>query len=129
MPTPPRDSLPWSYEWDRVLGRSVTGAAWVLGLSVVAGLVAFLWYRTTVEPTPGFPVQYAPPPGLGPVQTEYIRTESVPKNGLTATLFYLAERGWSNSSRSATSSGTSAASRPAGRGPTSTRSASPSDRR
>ena len=38
-------------------------------------------------------MQYAPPPGLGPVQTEYIRTESVPKNGLTATLFYLAERG------------------------------------
>ena len=38
-------------------------------------------------------MQYAPPPGLGPVQTEYIRTESVPKNGLTATLFYLADRG------------------------------------
>ena len=34
----------------------------------------------------------APPPGFGPVQLEYIRTESVPKNGLTATLFYLAER-------------------------------------
>ena len=26
------------------------------------------------------------------MQTDYIRTESVPKNGLTATLFYLAER-------------------------------------
>ena len=26
------------------------------------------------------------------MQTEYIRTESVPKNALTATLFYLAER-------------------------------------
>ena len=93
VPTPPRISLPWSYGWDRILGQSVTGAAWVLGLSVVAGLVGFLWYRTTVEPPPGFPVQYAPPPGLGPVQTEYIRTESVPRNGLTATLFYLAERG------------------------------------
>ena len=26
------------------------------------------------------------------MQTEYIRTEAVPKNALTATLFYLAER-------------------------------------
>ena len=66
---------------------------WVLALTVAGALGAILWYRTTVEPSPGFPLQYAPPPGLGPVQTEYIRTESVPKNGLTATLFYLAERG------------------------------------
>ena len=93
VPTPPRISLPWPYTWDRILGQSVTGVVWVAGLTVAFGLGAFLWYRTTVEPSPGFPLQYAPPPGLGPVQTEYIRTESVPKNGLTATLFYLAERG------------------------------------
>ena len=92
MPTPPRISLPWPYTWDRVLGQSVTGVVWIAGLTVAFGLGAFLWYRTTVEPSPGFPLQYAPPPGLGPVQTEYIRTETVPKNGLTATLFYLAER-------------------------------------
>ena len=93
VPVPPRISLPWSYTWDRILGQSVAGVAWILGLSVVAGVGGYRWYRTTVEPDPGFPLQYAPPPGLGPVQTEYIRTESVPKNGLTATLFYLAERG------------------------------------
>ena len=92
VPTPPRISLPWPYTWDRVLGQSVTGVVWIAGLTVAFGLGAFLWYRTTVEPSPGFPLQYAPPPGLGPVQTEYIRTETVPKNGLTATLFYLAER-------------------------------------
>jgi uncharacterized membrane protein YgcG len=93
VPTPPQVSLPWPYTWDRILGQSVTGVAWIAGLTVLFGLGAFLWYRTTVEPPPGFPLQYAPPPGLGPVQTEYIRTESVPKNGLTATLFYLAEHG------------------------------------
>ena len=93
VPTPPQVSLPWPYTWDRILGQSVTGVLWVAGLTLAAGLVAFLWYRTTVEPSPGFPLQYAPPEGLGPVQMEYIRTESVPKNGLTATLFYLAERG------------------------------------
>ena len=92
VPTPPRDSVPWPHTWDRVLGRSVAGMGWLLGLSIVAGLGAFLWYRTTVEPEPGFPVQYAPPAGLGPVQLEYIRTEAVPKNALTATLFYLGER-------------------------------------
>ena len=92
VPTPPRISLPWPYTWDRILGQSVTGVVWIAGLTIVFGLGAYLWYRTTVEPSPGFPLQYAPPPGLGPVQTEYIRTESVPKDGLTATLFYLAER-------------------------------------
>ena len=50
-------------------------------------------YRTTVEKPPPFPLQYAPPEGIGPVQSEYIRTESVSKNALTATLFYLADRG------------------------------------
>ncbi|HEY6650478.1 MAG TPA: DUF2207 domain-containing protein, partial [Mycobacterium sp.] len=91
-PTPPQTSVPWSYKWDRILGQSVIGVVWIAGLTVAFGLGAFLWYRTTVEPSPGFPLQYAPPPGLGPVQSEYIRTESVPKDGLTATLFYLAER-------------------------------------
>jgi Predicted membrane protein (DUF2207) len=93
VPTPPQTVLPWSYTWDRILGKSLTGVAWIAGLTIAFGLGGYLWYRTTVEPSPGFPLQYAPPPGLGPVQTEYIRTEAVPKNGLTATLFYLAERG------------------------------------
>ncbi|WP_085145705.1 DUF2207 domain-containing protein [Mycolicibacterium wolinskyi] len=90
--TPPQVSLPWPHTWDRILGRSLTAVLWVAGLSVALGLLAYFWSRTTSEPTPGFPLQYGPPDGLGPVQTEYIRTESVPKNGLTATLLYLAER-------------------------------------
>lgn len=93
VPTPPRATLPWSVRWDPILGRSVPVAAWLLGLSAAAGLGALLWWRTTVEPAPGFPLQYAPPRGLGPVQCEYIRTEEVPDHGLTATMFYLADRG------------------------------------
>jgi uncharacterized membrane protein YgcG len=93
MPTPPQPKLLWPYTWDRILGQSMKALAWILGLTVVATVGGFLWYRRTVEPPPGFPLQYAPPPGLGPVQMEYIRTEAVPKNALTATLFYLAERG------------------------------------
>ena len=92
VPTPPRAELPWPYTWDRILGTSLAAVLWMAVLTAASGLAAFLWYCTTVEPSPGFPLQYAPPPGLGPVQLEYIRTKAVPKNGLTATLLYLAER-------------------------------------
>ncbi|MGD9514851.1 DUF2207 domain-containing protein, partial [Mycolicibacterium sp.] len=92
VPTPPRAEVLWPHTWDRVLGRSVDGVAWMVGLTVAFGILALLWFRSVLERSPGFPLQYAPPPGLGPVQAEYIRTESVSKHGLTATLFYLAER-------------------------------------
>ena len=90
---PPRAELPWSYKWDRILGRSVGGLIWVAVLAVAGALASLLMYRATVEKSPPFPLQYAPPEGIGPVQSEYIRTESVSKNALTATLFYLADRG------------------------------------
>lgn len=90
--TPPRDEMPWSWRFDRILGTSVAKVIGLLAASVAAGLLGYAWWRTTVESSPGFPLQYAPPDGLGPVQCEYIRTEAVPRNGLTATLFYLAER-------------------------------------
>uniref|UniRef100_UPI0013DDA59F DUF2207 domain-containing protein n=1 Tax=Mycolicibacterium stellerae TaxID=2358193 RepID=UPI0013DDA59F len=92
VPTPARDELLWPYTWDRILGSSLTETALILTLTVAFALGGFLWHRSTVETSPGFPLQYAPPPGLGPVQTEYIRTEAVPRNALPATLFYLAER-------------------------------------
>ena len=92
-PPPPRAELPWSYKWDRILGRSVGGLIWVAVLAVAGVLASMLMYRATVEKSPPFPLQYAPPEGIGPVQSEYIRTESVSKNALTATLFYLADRG------------------------------------
>ena len=92
VPTPATEKLLWPNTWDRILGQSMTDMALILSLAVAFALGGFLWYRTTVESSPGFPLQYAPPEGLGPVQTEYIRTEAVPKNALTATLFYLAER-------------------------------------
>ena len=91
--TPPRAGLPWSVRGDPVLGRSLPTTLWLLGLTLASGLGAVLLWRSTVEPAPGFPLQYAPPPGLGPVQCEYIRTEKVPDHGVTATLFSLADRG------------------------------------
>ncbi|MGE2721597.1 DUF2207 domain-containing protein, partial [Mycolicibacterium celeriflavum] len=93
VPTPPRATVPWPPRWDGVLGHSLTGALCVAALTVAAGVAGLLWYRSTLERSPGFPLQYAPPDGVGPVQAEYIRTEAVPKQALTATLFHLAERG------------------------------------
>ena len=78
-PTPPRTEPPWSYRWDRVLGRSVPRALWILGLTLATGLGSWLWWRATVETPPGFPLRYARPKGLGPVQCDYIRTEKVPR--------------------------------------------------
>lgn len=93
MPTPPRAELPWAFEFDRILGRSVSGVQWAIAWTILGAIGAILLYRSTVEKPPGFPLQYAPPEGLGPVQTEYIRTESVSDNAVTATLFHLADRG------------------------------------
>lgn len=64
----------------------------MLGLNALAALGGYVWTRSAVERPPAFPLQYAPPPGIGPVQAEYIRTEKVPRHGLTATLFHLAEQ-------------------------------------
>ena len=91
--TPPRPTVPWSQKWDAVLGSA---PVWLIaaGVTAVAGLVAaMVLMRTTAESPPGFGVHYTPPEGLGPVQNEYIRTEAVPKHGLTATVFHLAEHG------------------------------------
>ena len=42
-------------------------------LALVAGIA---WGRVGREESPGFPVMYAPPEGLGPVQTVYMASES-----------------------------------------------------
>ncbi|ORA70836.1 hypothetical protein BST26_10045, partial [Mycolicibacterium insubricum] len=93
VPTPERLVLPWGQRWDAILGTSVAGVQVVLGLTLAAAVIGVAAVRATREPAPGFPLQYAPPPGLGPVQCEYLRTESVPPGALAATLLHLAERG------------------------------------
>ncbi|HYN57070.1 MAG TPA: DUF2207 domain-containing protein [Motilibacterales bacterium] len=93
-PAPDRAGLPWSVRWDPILGRSVGAVVAVLiasGAAVVAGVV---WGRAGREDSPGFPVQYAPPNGLGPVQTVYMATESHGPAPLVATILYLADRGF-----------------------------------
>ncbi len=90
---PDRVTLPWAVQWDGVLGRWPVGAVLVLVVSAVTFLLGFRWSRRAVETKPGYPVMYAPPGGMGPVQAFYIAAERLPSNALVATLLYQAERG------------------------------------
>ncbi len=89
---PPQVTLPWSVSFDAILGRSVPMTFFIALLTVVGAIVGFLWARTAHEKPPGFPVMYAPPDGLGPVQTKYMAYEEVGSHALTATLYYLADK-------------------------------------
>lgn len=93
VPLPDRVTLPWTVRFDTVLGRSVPQVVLVAVLSMLATLLGYLWARRSREPSPGLPVLYSPPDGLGPVQTYYIVNETVGEHALVATLLYLAERG------------------------------------
>ncbi len=93
LPPPERTDLPWSVTWDKILGRSATRALAVVVLSLIAFAGGLWWARSSREPTPGLPLVYEPPQGLGPVQTVYIDTEGVGDHSLVATLLYMADRG------------------------------------
>lgn len=92
-PAPERSDLPWPVAWDPILGRSVVAVVAVLAASFLALVAGVAWARTAREEPPGFPVQYVPPDGLGPVQTVYLHTETTGPTPLVATLMNLAERG------------------------------------
>lgn len=86
-------SLPWSGRWDPVLGTSVAGLLAVLGLAAVAGLLGLRLARTAHEPTPPYPLLYAPPEGIGPAQAQYVLTERTGRTAFVATMMYAAEHG------------------------------------
>ncbi|MGZ4495124.1 MAG: DUF2207 family protein, partial [Nocardioides sp.] len=93
VPTPSRDTVPWTPRFDPVLSRSPLLAGLLLALAVVGGLLgAALGFRSR-ESSPGLPVMYAPPEGVGPVQAAYVVKERVPSSALTATLFQAAAQG------------------------------------
>ncbi|MEO6823024.1 MAG: DUF2207 domain-containing protein [Candidatus Nanopelagicales bacterium] len=92
-PAPAQVTVPWPVALDQVLGTSLPLATGVGVLALIGLLVGIGWARRTHESPPGFPVTYAPPAGLGPVQTVFIDDEQVGDHALTSTLLYQAEQG------------------------------------
>ena len=90
---PDRVTVPWTVAWDGVLGRSPVWLGILLLLAAAAFALGRWWAGRAAEPDPGHPVMYAPPEGLGPVQTCFVEREHLPGDALVATLLHQAERG------------------------------------
>jgi uncharacterized membrane protein YgcG len=94
MPTPPAgQTLPWAAAWKPVLGDSVGGLLVVLLLAVVAGGGGALLAARSFERKPAFPVQYAPPPDVGPAEAAYVMTEKVDQRAFVASMLWAAQQG------------------------------------
>ena len=94
MDTPPAgDPRPWTARYDQVFGPSVWLLPFVAVAIGLAGLVGWRAARSAHEPTPPFPLQYAPPDGVGPAQAAYLFTEVPDREDYVATMLYAAERG------------------------------------
>jgi len=93
VPVPDRPSLPWPVALDRLLGQNGPLAFLVLAVALGALVFGYIWDRRSREPRPGYPVQYEPPAGLGPVQTAYVTSERTPRRALVATLLYQGQQG------------------------------------
>ncbi|MGI8645650.1 MAG: DUF2207 domain-containing protein [Nocardioides sp.] len=94
MPTPAAgDTRPWTARFDPVFGPSVYLLPFVAGLAFLVGLVGYRAARGAREQKPAYPLQYAPPPGIGPAQAAYVFTEATDKEAFVATVLHAAERG------------------------------------
>lgn len=94
MPTPPAGTtLPWTPRFDRVLGTNLTGLLVILGLAALSALIGLRASWQSHEPKPPYPLQYAPPPGIGPAQAAYIFTERTGRESFVASIMQAAEKG------------------------------------
>ncbi len=86
-------SLPWPAAWKPVLGDSVGGLVVVLLLAAAAGGGGSLLASRSFERKPAFPVQYAPPPDIGPAEAAYVMTEKVDQQAFVASMLWAAQQG------------------------------------
>ncbi|MGI8523641.1 MAG: DUF2207 domain-containing protein [Nocardioides sp.] len=94
IPTPPAGhTVPWAARYDPVLGQRPAVLGVVLGLALLAAVVGLLLSRETAERPPAYPLQYAPPDGIGPAQARYLYTEKVGREAFVASVLYAADHG------------------------------------
>jgi len=94
MATPPAsETLPWHATWEPVLGHSYAGVWTVVLLALVTGSVGAFAARRAHERPPAFPVQYAPPPDVGPAEASYVMTEKVDQQAFVASMLWAAQQG------------------------------------
>jgi uncharacterized membrane protein YgcG len=92
--TPPAgQELPWPAKWSPVLGTSTGGLVTVLLLALLAGGAGALLTARTIERRPRYPLQYAPPPDIGPAEAAYVVTEKVDQQAFVASLLWAAQQG------------------------------------
>jgi hypothetical protein len=94
IPTPPAGkSVPWTARFDPVLGTSVPMLVLVLLLAAAAGAVGAVVAHGSHERPPPYPLQYAPPDGIGPAEAVYVVTERVDNTQFVASLLWAAQQG------------------------------------
>jgi uncharacterized membrane protein YgcG len=92
--TPPAgEALPWPATWEPVLGDSWGGLITVLVLALAAGGAGVVLAGRSFERKPAFPVQYAPPPDVGPAEAAYVVTEKVDQQAFVASMLWAAQQG------------------------------------
>jgi uncharacterized membrane protein YgcG len=94
LPTPPAgDQLPWATKWEPVLGDSWAGLIAVLVLAGITGAAGLAVARNAFEREPAYPLQYAPPPEIGPAGAVYVAHERVDHQAFVGSLLWAAEKG------------------------------------
>jgi hypothetical protein len=89
--TPPSGpTLPWTARFDGVLGSHVAGLVVVLLLAAAAAVAGAVASWSARERKPAFPLQYEPPPGIGPAEGMYIVSERVDNRAFVASLLWAA---------------------------------------
>lgn len=92
-PEPQGETRRWSPRLDPVLGPGTITLLVVLLLTAAAAAWGSRLGARSREPQPAYPLQYAPPEGVGPAQGAYLLTERVGREQFVASIMQAAEKG------------------------------------